>query len=64
MHTLVPLLGGLLSGQREYRYLPNSIRAFPPPADFERMLSEAGLCRVRSRALTFGVCQLYVAEVP
>jgi demethylmenaquinone methyltransferase/2-methoxy-6-polyprenyl-1,4-benzoquinol methylase len=64
MHTLVPLLGGLLSGQREYRYLPNSIRAFPAPAEFERMLAQAGLCRVRSRALTFGVCQLYVAEVP
>jgi demethylmenaquinone methyltransferase/2-methoxy-6-polyprenyl-1,4-benzoquinol methylase len=64
MHVVVPWLGGLLSGQREYRYLPNSIRAFPAPAEFAGMMAAAGLRSVRAQALSFGVCHLYTGEVP
>lgn len=64
MHTVVPWLGGLLSGQREYRYLPNSIRAFPPAAEFASMLNAAGLVNVKAQALSFGVCHLYTGDVP
>jgi demethylmenaquinone methyltransferase/2-methoxy-6-polyprenyl-1,4-benzoquinol methylase len=64
MHTVVPWLGGLLSGQREYRYLPNSIRAFPPAQQFAQMLSAAGLVNVVAQPLSFGVCHLYTGDVP
>jgi demethylmenaquinone methyltransferase / 2-methoxy-6-polyprenyl-1,4-benzoquinol methylase len=62
MHQMVPLIGSLLSGSREYSYLPRSIAAFPPPEDFRAMLVEAGLRNVHVTALTFGVCHLYVGE--
>ncbi len=64
VHTLVPWLGSLLSGQREYRYLERSIAAFPSPEAFGRLLAGAGLEVLEARALTFGVCHLYVARVP
>jgi demethylmenaquinone methyltransferase / 2-methoxy-6-polyprenyl-1,4-benzoquinol methylase len=64
MHKVVPWLGGLLSGQREYRYLPNSIRAFPAPEEFAAMLADAGLVNVTRTPLSFGVCHLYTGEVP
>jgi demethylmenaquinone methyltransferase / 2-methoxy-6-polyprenyl-1,4-benzoquinol methylase len=64
MHWLVPRLGALLSGAQEYRYLPQSIAAFPPPAAFEEMVERAGLSVKNSVSLTFGVCHLFVAEVP
>lgn len=62
VHTVVPFLGGLISGSREYRYLQRSIAAFPPPAEFARMMEAAGLHMIRVAPLTFGVCHLYVAE--
>jgi demethylmenaquinone methyltransferase / 2-methoxy-6-polyprenyl-1,4-benzoquinol methylase len=64
MHSVVPWLGGLLSGQREYRYLPNSIRAFPTPSEFAALMTNAGLVNVKACALSFGVCHLYVGEAP
>jgi demethylmenaquinone methyltransferase/2-methoxy-6-polyprenyl-1,4-benzoquinol methylase len=60
VHSVVPWLGALLSGAREYRYLQRSIAAFPPPEEFARLMEQSGL-RVQSmQSLTFGVCHLYV----
>ncbi len=63
VHTLVPWLGGLLSGSREYRYLQRSIAAFPPAAEFVHMMHDAGLQGIEARPLTFGACHLYVATI-
>src|SRR6478609_3708038 len=62
VHTVVPTIGALLSGRKEYHYLQRSIAAFPPAAEFEALMREAGLRIVDSTALTFGVCHLYVGE--
>jgi demethylmenaquinone methyltransferase/2-methoxy-6-polyprenyl-1,4-benzoquinol methylase len=58
---VVPVLGALLSGAREYRYLQRSIAAFPPSAEFARVMEQAGLHVIEVVPLTFGVCTLYVA---
>jgi demethylmenaquinone methyltransferase/2-methoxy-6-polyprenyl-1,4-benzoquinol methylase len=63
VHTMVPLVGGLLSGSKEYAYLQRSIAAFPAPEAFSAMMTEAGLDVSSATPLTFGVCHLYVAEV-
>jgi demethylmenaquinone methyltransferase/2-methoxy-6-polyprenyl-1,4-benzoquinol methylase len=62
-HTrhVVPHLGALLSGAREYRYLQRSIAAFPPSAEFAEIMERAGLRVIAVEPLTFGVCTLYVA---
>ena len=60
-HHVVPRLGALLSGAREYRYLQRSIAAFPPAAEFARVMERAGLHVIDVAPLTFGVCTLYVA---
>jgi demethylmenaquinone methyltransferase/2-methoxy-6-polyprenyl-1,4-benzoquinol methylase len=60
VHTVVPWLGSLLSGAREYRYLQRSIAAFPPAQEFAEQMRSAGLEPVGVHALTFGVCHLYV----
>ncbi len=57
---VVPRLGALLSGAREYRYLQSSIAAFPPPEEFAEMMKANGLAVVEVVPLTFGVCNLYV----
>ncbi len=62
IRTLVPRIGALLSGAREYRYLQESIAAFPPPDEFARLMEDAGLRVLEVRPLTFGVSCLYVGE--
>ncbi|MEZ4268433.1 MAG: bifunctional demethylmenaquinone methyltransferase/2-methoxy-6-polyprenyl-1,4-benzoquinol methylase UbiE [Myxococcota bacterium] len=64
VHRVVPLLGSLLSGAREYRYLQESIAAFPPPQDFVALMDDAGLERVELRRETLGTAHLYVGRVP
>ncbi|WP_428267671.1 bifunctional demethylmenaquinone methyltransferase/2-methoxy-6-polyprenyl-1,4-benzoquinol methylase UbiE [Haliangium sp.] len=60
IHTLVPRMGALLSGSREYRYLQTSIAAFPPPEQFAAMMGDAGMDVVAVRSLSFGACHLFV----
>jgi demethylmenaquinone methyltransferase/2-methoxy-6-polyprenyl-1,4-benzoquinol methylase len=60
-HHVVPRLGALLSGAREYRYLQRSIAAFPPSDEFAAAMELAGLHVIEVVPLTFGVCTLYVA---
>lgn len=62
-HTrhIVPRLGALLSGAREYAYLQKSIAAFPPAPEFAALMSRAGLHVIETVPLTFGSCTLYVA---
>jgi len=62
-HTrvVVPRLGALLSGAKEYRYLQRSIAAFPPAEEFAQLMRDSGLHVIEVVPLTFGVCTLYVA---
>lgn len=61
IHTVVPTLGALLSGSREYSYLQASIAAFPPADAFAELMGKAGLGVLEVIPLTFGVAHLYVA---
>lgn len=61
VHHVVPFLGALISGSKEYRYLQKSIAAFPAPEAFAEVMRSAGLDVLRVQPLTFGVCCLFVA---
>lgn len=61
VHHIVPRLGALLSGDREYRYLQRSIAAFPPADDFLALMRDAGLRDPIAHRLTFGTAHLYLA---
>jgi demethylmenaquinone methyltransferase/2-methoxy-6-polyprenyl-1,4-benzoquinol methylase len=60
-NQLVPRIGALLSGAREYKYLQKSITAFPPAEEFAAMMQAAGLHVIEVVPLSFGACTLYVA---
>jgi demethylmenaquinone methyltransferase/2-methoxy-6-polyprenyl-1,4-benzoquinol methylase len=64
-HRVIPLVGGIVSGNRgAYRYLPDSVDAFPDPLQLANEMSEAGLVNVKYRPLTFGMAHLHVGEKP
>ena len=59
-HNILPLIGGLLSGQRQaYAYLPNSVGTFPQGSAFVRLLEDAGFVEASATTLTMGICSIY-----
>jgi len=62
IHVVVPYVGALLSGVKEYQYLQRSIAAFPPADEFASLMQGSNLDVLAVQPLTFGVCHLYIAE--
>jgi demethylmenaquinone methyltransferase/2-methoxy-6-polyprenyl-1,4-benzoquinol methylase len=59
---VLPLVGGLVSGSfGAYRYLPESVEAFPSPEALKALMEAAGF-RVRYELLTFGVAAIHVGD--
>jgi demethylmenaquinone methyltransferase/2-methoxy-6-polyprenyl-1,4-benzoquinol methylase len=56
---VVPLLGRVLPGGAAYRYLPASVRRFPPPAELVRLLESVGFADVRYRTFAGGIVALH-----
>jgi demethylmenaquinone methyltransferase/2-methoxy-6-polyprenyl-1,4-benzoquinol methylase len=57
---LIPRIGQAVTGDHEaYRYLVESIRKFPRPQAFARMIEEARFRRVSFRQMTGGVVALH-----
>lgn len=63
--SILPRLAGVLSGNpAAYRYLAESIVAFPPPRVFSDMMRSAGLEAVECHSLTLGVTCLHLGRKP
>jgi demethylmenaquinone methyltransferase / 2-methoxy-6-polyprenyl-1,4-benzoquinol methylase len=64
-HTILPRVGGWLSGQRSaYEYLDRTSSRFPAGERFLGMMRDTGAFRdVRAHALTGGVAYVYVGDV-
>jgi demethylmenaquinone methyltransferase/2-methoxy-6-polyprenyl-1,4-benzoquinol methylase len=63
IHYVVPFVGSLLSGDKEYKYLAQSIQEFPPADEFGEMMEQAGLTQIEIQPMIFGVAHLYVGTV-
>ncbi len=58
--TILPLIGRWISSdQAAYRYLPESVQAFPDGKDFIKILTKTGFKHPQCDPLTFGISSLY-----
>ena len=58
--TLLPLWGKLFSGDNAaYKYLPESVAAFPEGDEFKQIMTSVKYNNVTDRRLTFGICSIY-----
>jgi demethylmenaquinone methyltransferase/2-methoxy-6-polyprenyl-1,4-benzoquinol methylase len=58
--NIIPAVGRAVTGDAEaYRYLVESIRKFPRPEEFARMIGNAGFRRVSFQPMTGGVVALH-----
>jgi demethylmenaquinone methyltransferase/2-methoxy-6-polyprenyl-1,4-benzoquinol methylase len=60
---LLPRIGKTVSkDENAYTYLPESVKKFPKPDTFCKVLSSFGLENIKAKSLTFGVAVLYSAQ--
>jgi demethylmenaquinone methyltransferase/2-methoxy-6-polyprenyl-1,4-benzoquinol methylase len=65
LRHLLPVIGGMLSGDRTaYRYLNRTIETFPSGKDFCALMERAGFTRVKAIPLTFGIASIYEGDRP
>ncbi|WP_341228072.1 bifunctional demethylmenaquinone methyltransferase/2-methoxy-6-polyprenyl-1,4-benzoquinol methylase UbiE [uncultured Arcticibacterium sp.] len=58
---ILPLIGKLISKDNAaYTYLPESVKAFPDGDNFLAIFEKAGFKHAFCKALTFGICSVYV----
>jgi demethylmenaquinone methyltransferase / 2-methoxy-6-polyprenyl-1,4-benzoquinol methylase len=62
VRTVIPALGRLMSKGAAYTYLPESMKAFPPPAKFARELADAGFELINIVPFLAGTCNLFISE--
>ena len=60
---VVPLVGGVITGERDaYRYLPSSVQSFPTASELVVLMQRAGLVNTRYRLLGGGTVAMHIGE--
>lgn len=63
MRLVAPNVAKMASSNREaYKYLNDSVKAFPEGENFIRILDGCGYRNTRLRRLSLGICSLYIGE--
>lgn len=59
-HSVTPAIGKLFSKDNSaYKYLPESVAAFPDGRAFTDLMEKVGYRQTKSRPLLFGICSIY-----
>jgi len=59
-HYVTPSIGKIFSKDNSaYKYLPESVEAFPDGKDFISMMERVGYRNTKNRPLAFGICSIY-----
>ena len=56
---VIPFIGLFLSKYKAYKYLIDSIKVFPLPNIFMKMMEESGFKNIEMKSMTFGVVRVY-----
>ena len=60
MFTMVPAFGKLFAKNKQaYKYLNNSVRAFPDRENFVEIMQRAGFRKTYYKSLSLGICCIY-----
>jgi demethylmenaquinone methyltransferase/2-methoxy-6-polyprenyl-1,4-benzoquinol methylase len=58
--SITPAIGKLFSKDNSaYKYLPESVAAFPDGKDFITLMERVGYQNTKNRPLAFGICSIY-----
>ena len=61
--TILPVLGGMISGSKDaYTYLPESVRKFPDADGLADQMRDAGFVNIRFERMTAGIVALHLGD--
>ncbi|MCD4669249.1 MAG: bifunctional demethylmenaquinone methyltransferase/2-methoxy-6-polyprenyl-1,4-benzoquinol methylase UbiE [Actinomycetia bacterium] len=61
LNRVMPFIGGFITGDRRaYKYLTETIKDFPDPENFKRLMGNAGWKSVEHLPLTCGICNIFI----
>jgi demethylmenaquinone methyltransferase/2-methoxy-6-polyprenyl-1,4-benzoquinol methylase len=61
--NILPIIGKIVSrDQRAYKYLQESVQAFPSGKEFLNILDECGFTEAKHFPLSLGICSVYTAQ--
>jgi len=59
-HYITPSIGKIFSKDNSaYKYLPESVAAFPEGGEFKSLMEKVGYRNTKNRPLAFGICSIY-----
>ena len=60
---IMPFIGGLITGNKgAYKYLFETIKAFPSQEEFAELINESGWKIIEIKSLSFKTCSIYFAQ--
>lgn len=59
---ILPLIGGIFSSKKAYKYLPESVYNFPKRKEYKQLIEDAGFKNITFKSLVFGAVTIAVME--
>ena len=59
---ILPVIGGIFSSKKAYKYLPESVYHFPKRKEYRQLIEDAGFKNITFKSLVFGAVTIAVME--
>ncbi len=61
-NKILPFVGRIITGDRAYYYLPESVKNFPSGKNFTNFVESHGFKTLKTKPLSFGIATIYIFE--
>lgn len=61
-NKIIPIIGKVLTGEKIFDYLPESVNNFFSISELSKKIEEFGFTKIKSKNLTFGICSILIGE--
>jgi len=59
-NKIIPIIGKLLTGEKKFDYLPESVNNFFSKTELSKKLENFGFKNIYKKNLTFGICSIII----
>ena len=61
-NKIIPIIGKVLTGEKIFDYLPESVNNFFSISELSKKIEEFGFTKIKSKNLTFGICSILIGK--
>ena len=63
-NKIIPIIGKILTGEKIFDYLPESVNNFFSISELSQKIEKFGFSKTKSKNLTFGICSILIGKKP